>query len=79
MPDIEQRLREVHPNSQQYAGGSMILLEAADRIAELEQCLKEARANMEDWGGYVPEYFQQKHGLAEDLAAIDRALSGGGE
>lgn len=37
MSDIEQRLREAHPNSQQYAGGSMILLEAADEIASLRQ------------------------------------------
>lgn len=33
MSDIEQRLREAHPNSQQYASGSKILLEAADEIA----------------------------------------------
>lgn len=37
--DIEQRLREVHPNSQQYAGGSNILLEAADEIAKLKRQL----------------------------------------
>lgn len=40
MTDIEQRLREAHPNSQQYAGGSMILLEAADEIAHLKQGLQ---------------------------------------
>lgn len=36
--DLLQRLREAHPNSQQYANGSMILAEAADEIegAELE-------------------------------------------
>ncbi len=36
MSDVEQRLREAHPTSTQYALGSNILLEAADRIAELE-------------------------------------------
>lgn len=36
MSDIEQRLREAHPISQQYANGSKILLEAADEIARLQ-------------------------------------------
>lgn len=45
MSDIEQRLREAHPNSQQYANGSKILLEAADQIASLKQQLaKQASA-----------------------------------
>lgn len=40
MSDIEQRLREAHPNSQQYAAGSMIFLEAAEEIASLKQQLQ---------------------------------------
>ena len=47
-----------------------------DRAEELETALREARANMEDWGNYVPEYFQEKHGLERDLAAIDEVLGG---
>jgi len=47
-----------------------------DRVSELEQALREARANMEDWGNYAPEYFQEKHGLERDLAAIDEVLGG---
>ena len=39
MSEMEQRLREAHPDSQQYANGSMILLEAADYIANLKQQL----------------------------------------
>ncbi len=37
--DIEQRLREAHSESQQYAAGSKILLEAADKIRELRLAL----------------------------------------
>lgn len=37
MSDIEKRLREAHPISQQYANGSKILLEAANEIRDLRQ------------------------------------------
>jgi len=53
-----------------------IAKEADVRIAELESCLREARANMEDWAMYVSEYFREKHGLSDDLAAIDKVLPG---
>lgn len=46
------------------------------RIEELESCLREARANMEDWAMYVSDYFREKHGLSDDLAAIDKVLAG---
>lgn len=46
------------------------------RIAELEECLREARVNMEDWAMYASDYFREKHALADDLAAIDKALAG---
>lgn len=58
---------------------SEIGAEGDARIAELEQCLKEARENLEDWGMYASEYFRDKHGIAEDLAAIDRVLGVGDE
>ena len=48
---IEQRLRDAHPTSAQYALGSKILLEAADRIKELEgriQSLVTAGDNLAD-------------------------------
>jgi len=44
------------------------------RVAELEAALKEARANLHEWSDYVPEYFQEKHGLEQDLASIDSVL-----
>lgn len=53
------------------------LNEAKDRIFELETTLRDARENLNDWGGYVPEYFAEKHGLAGDLEAIDDVLGGG--
>jgi len=39
---IEDRLRDAHPNSQQYANGSTLLLDAADKIAELRHALLES-------------------------------------
>ncbi|MDX1816072.1 MAG: hypothetical protein R3180_00025 [Marinobacter sp.] len=42
MDDIEQRLRDAHSGSQQYAAGSMILLEAADEIASLRHQLEQS-------------------------------------
>ncbi len=46
MSDIEQDLREAHPNSAQRWAGSNILLEAADEIARLRRLLKEAEKAM---------------------------------
>jgi len=43
-------------------------------IYELEKALKEARVNIEEWGGFVEPYFTEKYKLAEDLAAIDKVL-----
>ena len=44
------------------------------RVAELEAVLKEARAILHEWSDYVPEYFQEKHGLERDLAVIDAVI-----
>jgi chromosome segregation ATPase len=52
-----------------------------NRIAELERerdalrtALERAREDMESWAAYADEYFREKHDLAGDLAAIDKAL-----
>lgn len=44
-------------------------------IARLRGALESARDALKDWGSYAGEYFQQKHGLANDIAAIDAALA----
>lgn len=44
MSELSERLREAHPNSQQYALGSNILHEAAQEIESLQAQLSEARA-----------------------------------
>jgi hypothetical protein len=51
------------------------------RIAELERerddlrtALVQAREDMIGWAAYADEYFRDKHDLAGDLAAIDKAL-----
>ena len=50
---------------------------AADkaRIAELELLLSDAAQEIEDWGAYAPEYFQEKHDLAGVVARFRAALS----
>lgn len=47
MSELPERLREAHPNSQQYALGSNILLEAAQEIESLQAQLSEAREECE--------------------------------
>jgi hypothetical protein len=41
---------------------------------ELRTALERAREDMESWAAYADEYFREKHDLAGDLAAIDKAL-----
>jgi hypothetical protein len=48
-----------------------------DRIAELEAALREAREDLESWGAYASNYFQEKHDLQSDLARIDAVLNKG--
>lgn len=43
----------------------------ADKLVEV---LREARDAIEDWAGYVSEYFREKHDLDGDLAKIDILL-----
>ncbi len=44
-------------------------------IARLRAALRRAREDMEAWAAYVDEYSHTKHGLSDDLAAIDAALA----
>ena len=50
---------------------------AADkaRIAELEGVLADATQEVEEWGAYASEYFQEKHDLAGTVARFRAALS----
>ena len=34
--------------------------------------LDEAAEIIAEWGAYVPDYFQNKHGLAEDIALVKK-------
>jgi hypothetical protein len=42
---------------------------------ELLAALENARDSIESWGAYASEYFQCKHDLAGELAAIDAAIA----
>ncbi|WWT39922.1 hypothetical protein [Microcystis phage Mwe-JY08] len=44
------------------------------RIARLEEALRDARENIEHWGGYAGGYIQDKWDLKGDIAAIDDVL-----
>lgn len=77
MTDLVSRLRQFRgagwETTECYNG---LREEAADRIEALERALREARDCVKSWGAYADPYFKEKHGLADDLAAIDAALSG---
>lgn len=52
------------------------LPEAVQRIRELEAALTKAADDMENIVGYVPEYFQDKWDMADDVKAARDALKG---
>jgi len=43
--------------------------------AELVATLKEAAYEIQDWGSYASEYFQNKHDLAGSVAAVHAAIA----
>ena len=45
------------------------------RIAKLENLLSEAADDIEGWGSYAGEYFQQKHDMAGDVARYRTAVA----
>lgn len=49
------------------------------RIAELESALHEAADDIESWGAYAADYFQQKWNLAGDVARARAAAVGTSE
>jgi hypothetical protein len=51
-----------------------IASEAATERDTLRAALERAREDMIGWAAYADEYFRDKHDLAGDLAAIDKAL-----
>lgn len=42
-----------------------------------DAALREARDDMQAWGAYASDYFQEKHDLEGDLEKIDNALNCG--
>jgi hypothetical protein len=48
--------------------------EARAEIERLRAALHDARDAVQVWGAYASPYLQSKHGLADDLSAIDAAL-----
>ena len=50
--------------------------EAAYRIEKLEAALREAVEDIEFWGAYASEYFQDKHDLKSSIQNARKALEG---
>jgi hypothetical protein len=48
--------------------------DAADEIDRLRAALLDARDCVEAWGAYASPYFQQKHGLLDDIERFDAVL-----
>jgi len=74
MDDIVNRLREAHPISAQYANGSRILLDAADRIAELEASLSDRWENLNVLDGEIDALRERIAELLEQDAAKDDSM-----
>jgi hypothetical protein len=53
-----------------------LMNDAADRIEQLEAALSEAIEDIEHWGGYAGEYFQDKWDLKGSIAKARAALAG---
>jgi len=83
--DIEERLREAHPNSQQYAFGSKILLEAADEIREFRARVAEITTALQDAANIIQTdaNTEQNYGslcrIGSVLAKVNADKSGGGD
>ena len=63
----------VYENSRAEAAGDFItavevIAAHKARIKELERLLDEAAGEIEDWGQYASQYFQDKHDLAGTVA-----------
>lgn len=56
----------------QKAAAHLRALEANRQM--LVEALSRAKDDLEEWGGYVSDYFKYKHDFEDDLAAIDAAL-----
>ena len=68
MTDLVKQLREY--------GACGMVFEAADRIEQLEAALREAVEDIEFWGAYASEYFQDKHDLKSSIQNARKALEG---
>lgn len=49
-------------------------LPAQESYKDLLETLKESKINLESWGAYASEYFQDKHNLKGDIAKIEAAI-----
>jgi LPS O-antigen subunit length determinant protein (WzzB/FepE family) len=45
-------------------------------IERLHEALSIAKESIIEWGAYASAYFQEKHDLAGDIAAVDAAMEG---
>lgn len=84
MSDLIKRLRDSADSllGIQFFESASNVVEAADAIerqdaaiADLVQILKEAKDMVGDWGLYASVYYQEKHGLKDDLAKLRAAIT----
>lgn len=45
-----------------------------ERVRTLQQALGEAIEGIESWAAYASDYFREKHGLADEVAALRAVL-----
>ena len=64
---------------QMYARLDQSHWDAIREVERLRAALVDAKEAVQSWGAYADSYFQEKHDLAGDIAAIDAILKGGEE
>ena len=59
---------------QMYRAAESQLAEARRDVGVLREALIEARDDLEAWGAYASDYFQQKHDLEGNISRINKVL-----
>ena len=75
--DIVERLRKLADGERPYGSLLDVMDEAADEIERLRLKYEEAINDIEEWGAYASEYFQEKWGLKECIEQHRAALKEG--
>lgn len=66
--DIDGIVNQLLDNAQEVSSEPAPDTVPLEKYNKLLGALKEAAEDIEDWGSYAPDFFQEKHNLAGDIA-----------